>query len=109
MKPGRYSTRRIQVDHRASLYRKRPFTRRQLPHITEEALAAYQIGDYLALHRALKLKPWEPSPLSLADSPLGVDQGSPPEWMTSRQREDYRKAQAIQRQLDRHLKERAAS
>lgn len=31
--------------------------------ITVEAVAAYRAGDWLGLHRALGLKPWQPSPL----------------------------------------------
>jgi hypothetical protein len=34
------------------------------PHrITPEAIDAYRAGDHLALHRALSLRPWQPSPL----------------------------------------------
>ena len=41
--------------------------------ITPEAVAAYKVGDALALHMALGLKPWE-------ESPLDVDDGPPPSW-----------------------------
>ncbi len=48
-----------------------PTKRRRLPHaiigsrITDAAIDAYRRGDYLALHRALHLRPWECSPLPL--------------------------------------------
>lgn len=31
--------------------------------VTPEAVAAFRAGDWLALHRALRLPPWQPSPL----------------------------------------------
>ena len=37
--------------------------------INAEALAAYQAGDRLELHRALGLRPWETSPLDADDGP----------------------------------------
>src|SRR4051794_15242719 len=46
--------------------------------ITPEAVAAYLARDYLRLHRALELWPWEISPLPLADSGLGCDPDHPP-------------------------------
>lgn len=42
--------------------------------ITAEAIEAYQARDFLALHRALGLMPWEMSPLP--NDPLGCD----PDW-----------------------------
>lgn len=36
--------------------------------ITREALDAFRAGDKLTLHRALGLRPWQPSPLE-ADKP----------------------------------------
>jgi len=49
------------------------------PHrITQDALDAFQAGDYAGLHHALGLKPWEISPLPLSVSPLGCDQGPYP-------------------------------
>ena len=34
------------------------------PHrITPEAVNAFRAGDWIALHRALGLRPWQPSPL----------------------------------------------
>lgn len=66
--------------------------------ITEEAIEAFEAGDYLRLHAALGLRPWEPSPLPLSVTPLGVHQDEPPTgltgWATS-----YPKAQELQRQL----------
>jgi hypothetical protein len=33
--------------------------------ITAGAIAAWKAGDYMDLHRALALRPWEPSPLDV--------------------------------------------
>ncbi|MET4127164.1 hypothetical protein ACSSV6_000569 [Roseovarius sp. MBR-38] len=41
--------------------------------VTPEAIEAFQTGDYMGVHRALGLRPWETSPLD-ADTP------EPPEW-----------------------------
>lgn len=69
--------------------------------ITPEAVAAYKAGDCMGLHRALGLRPWNLSPLPASISPLGVDQGAPPEWMTDEgQRADWREAQELQRALE---------
>lgn len=41
--------------------------------ITPEAVTAYRNSDWLGLHRALGLKPWETSPLDAADpNPVGT-------------------------------------
>jgi hypothetical protein len=54
-----------------------PVKRRASKHlvhrITPPAVEAYSAGDYGALHLALKLPPFAPSPLPLAVTPLGVD------------------------------------
>lgn len=41
--------------------------------VTREAVEAFHAGDAVTLHRALGLKPWQPSPLE-ADTP------NPPDW-----------------------------
>lgn len=73
--------------------------------ITEAAIEAYIARDYIALHRALGLKPWEASPLPLEDEPLGVDQDSPPEdgspWG-----ETWPQAQELQRELEAAVRRR---
>ena len=46
--------------------------------ITPEAIAAFEAGDFLDLHRALDLAPWEPSPLPSTVEPYGVDPAAPP-------------------------------
>ncbi len=55
-----------------------PVKRRTLkgtPHrITPEAVDAFRAGDYLGLHRALGLAPWETSPLPSDVTALGVRQ-----------------------------------
>lgn len=53
--------------------RRVPKSKRRHP-ITAEAIEAYQAHDYLALHRALGLYPWEMSPLP--NDPLGCN----PDW-----------------------------
>ena len=49
--------------------------------ITPEAIAAFEAGDYLGLHRALDLGPWEPSPLPASIEPLGVDPEMEPDGL----------------------------
>jgi hypothetical protein len=57
---------------------KRRTTKRRDHAITPEAVAAFRRGDRAALHRALGLKPWHPSPLSAegeapwSDSTMGA-------------------------------------
>jgi hypothetical protein len=72
---------------------------KQLRHrITPEAIAAYRAGDYMRLHRALGLMPWECSPLPEAVHGLGVNQGPRPscwdDW------HGYEQAQELQRELE---------
>lgn len=45
--------------------------------ITRDALAAFQAGDAIALHRALGLRPWQPSPLDAVtpEPPLDIRGG----------------------------------
>jgi hypothetical protein len=53
--------------------------RRAKHHITSKAIAAFQAGDFGALHRALALKPWESSPLWVQpgdEQPEGNSMGS---------------------------------
>jgi hypothetical protein len=45
--------------------------------ITPEVIEAYQAGDYIRLHRALGLKPWEMSPLPTSVTSLGVSEHPP--------------------------------
>ena len=46
--------------------------------ITPAAVEAFVAGDYHALHNALNLPIWHPSPLPLAIDDLGVDPDDPP-------------------------------
>ena len=46
--------------------------------ISPAAVEAYRAGDFMALHIALGLAPWEPSPLPLSIEPLGIDPDNPP-------------------------------
>jgi hypothetical protein len=52
--------------------------------ITPEAIAAWEAGDYLALHTALRLHPGYPSPLPASCHGLGVDPGIPCPWPEGR-------------------------
>ncbi len=52
--------------------RKRRAGKHRAP-ITAEAVEAFKSGQWIALHRALDLRPWEASPLD-ADTP------EPPAW-----------------------------
>jgi hypothetical protein len=68
--------------------------------ITPEAIAAWQAADYSALHAALGLKPWEPSPLPAEITALGVTQDEEPIGDSTRLWNDaLPKAQALQREL----------
>ena len=42
--------------------------------ITAEAIAAWKAADYMALHRALGLHPWQASPLPDTITSLGVSE-----------------------------------
>lgn len=55
--------------------KRRPLNRASKHRITPQAVEAYKARDYLALHRALGLYPWEMSPLP--DDPLGCN----PNWV----------------------------
>jgi len=66
-------------------------------HITPEAIDAWMRADYMALHIALDLHPWETSPFPIEITPLGVseDQIDPDD---SRYQEDL-KALKLQREF----------
>lgn len=51
--------------------------------ITPAAVEAFKAGDFMALHRALGLRPWEMSPLPLDVTPLGCDPERPPNHPTA--------------------------
>ena len=67
--------------------------------VSRAAIDAWQRGDFLALHRALGLMPWQESPFPQEIEPLGVHQGPPPDYYDERGRADWAQAQALQRQL----------
>lgn len=49
--------------------------------ITPDAVAAYRAGDAMALHAALGLRPWQPSPLDVAGgNPYGPSSGWTASW-----------------------------
>ena len=50
-----------------------PLLRSARHRITPEAVAAFDVGDWMALHRALGLRPWQASPLdaSTPEPPAG--------------------------------------
>ena len=57
----------------AAMPTKRRAAKGKAHRITRQAVEAFTAGDTLALHRALGLRPWQPSPLD-ADTP------EPPAW-----------------------------
>jgi hypothetical protein len=73
--------------------------------ISDPAIAAYVAGDYHALHRALRLRPWQASPLPQAVMPLGVSE-DPPDWVREDPRELQRwnEALEIQREIKKVIK-----
>jgi len=52
---------------------RKPVNRSRTRQLTPEAIAAWEAADYLALHRALDLAPWDASPLPYEITALGVD------------------------------------
>ena len=69
--------------------------------ITREAVEAFKAGDFMALHRALDLPPWHPSPLPESVEPLGVDPDNPPPENSGRCWDDcWPQAVALQRELE---------
>ena len=74
------------------------------PHrITGEAVEAYRQGDYMRLHRALGLMPWECSPLPVEVDGLGVDQGPRPSYYD--ERHGWEQSQELQRELEKATKQ----
>ena len=67
--------------------------------ITDEAVEAFQAGDYIALHRALGLPPWHPSPLPESVHDLGVDPDNPPPGDGTSWGEFWPAAVELQREL----------
>jgi hypothetical protein len=56
--------------------RRRPLRRNLRRRINDQAIAAWKACDFLALHRALALHPWERSPLPIEVTALGVCEDS---------------------------------
>ena len=75
-----------------------PLHRDRRRKITPEAVEAYIAGDYMRLHRALGLMPWECSPLPDEVCGLGVDQGPRPAYYD--ERHGWEQAQELQRELE---------
>jgi hypothetical protein len=70
---------------------------KERPHrITDAAIEAFRAGNVLALHRALGLRPWQPSPLPLSVSRLGVDDDEPGPWSEA----EWRLAMELRRELE---------
>lgn len=69
--------------------------------ITQEAIEAFEAGNYSRLHAALGLGPWQASPLPDRICGLGVEDDAPPEWMTKfpHRIEDWHHAKELQRAL----------
>ncbi len=58
--------------------KRKRLSRQAQQRISPAAFEAYRAGDYMALHRALGLAPYEPSPLPQSIEPLGIDLNNPP-------------------------------
>ena len=69
--------------------------------ITDEAVEAFARGDQMALHRALNLRPWHPSPLQ-------VDGPEPPDWGRSGTgwHDEWPVIWPLRQELERRLAER---
>lgn len=76
---------------------KRTRAPRRRQRIMPDAVAAWRVADYMALHKALNLRPWEPSPLPRRIDALGVDPRHPPE--DEHRRDAWRKAVELQGEL----------
>ncbi len=61
--------------------------------VTDHAVAAYCAGDWLELHRALGLKPWQ-------INPLDVDPGAPPPDGSSPWADSFPKALQLRAELE---------
>lgn len=65
--------------------------------ITPEVVDAFRAGDYHRLHRALRLRPWQTSPLPLRVTELGVDYRPAPKYANA---DDWKHAQELRRQIE---------
>jgi hypothetical protein len=77
-----------------------PINRRAARRITPEAIDAWKRADFMALHRALGLMPWQPSPLPREIDALGINEDdlSAVDADEARDR-GWSKALALQKQL----------
>jgi hypothetical protein len=71
-----------------------PLKREQRQRVTPEAIAALAAGDWLALHDALALKPWQQSPLH------ALTPEAPRRMTNDFNREDWKAAHELRRQLE---------
>ncbi len=67
--------------------------RRDGSRITVEAIEAYCAGDWMALHRALDLRPWQ-------INPIDVDPGTPPPDGGSPWADSFPKALQLRAELE---------
>jgi hypothetical protein len=67
--------------------------------LSEAAIAAWKIGDFHALARALELVPFQPHPWPLELTALGCHQGPPPADAGELWRQGWPRAQLLQRAL----------
>ena len=67
--------------------------------ITAQAVEAFRAGDFMALHNALDLAPYEPSPLPQSVEALGVDPDNPPREDGTAWASAWPKVVALQREL----------
>ena len=79
---------------------RRPLRRARKPRLSPEVIAAWQACDRRALHCALQLDPWEPSPLPSEITARGVSEDLPPNPNSGRCWDKaYPKVLALQREL----------
>ncbi len=58
--------------------------RTQRVRVTPEAVAAFHAGDAMELHRLLRLKPWQASPLdAVGDCPYSANSAGGASWQDS--------------------------
>ena len=85
---------------------KRRLSKGKAHRITSEALEAFEARDFIALHRALGLGPWEASPLPASVTELGVDPDNPANWNDCQRNTDsWAQAVELQRELQRAVRD----
>jgi hypothetical protein len=71
--------------------KRRTAKRREYP-ITPAAVAAFEAGDWMALHQSLGLRPWHESPLDA--------EGDAPSWLPQHQLQYWELAKDLRAELE---------